>query len=234
MNKAFRKNRQNSLSTGEVSQYLKYAIGEITLVVLGILIALYINDVNSKRIEENMAIAVYENIRSQVVADMMAINGSYNHNKVLYDKYMYAAKLIEQNDREKMDTLGKIAFELTRYSDFDKSSTIYQNLLNSGESRLLRNRGILEQVQKLEEAYIKVNRIEKIHFEIVKMIGPNIYKYLNLYSESIRDPEKLFGIDLQNYFMSGIYISRDKEYAYTQAIQNIELLIALIDEELDM
>lgn len=42
--KFFRKIRQNLLSEGKNGKYLKYAIGEIALVVIGILIALGIND----------------------------------------------------------------------------------------------------------------------------------------------------------------------------------------------
>jgi hypothetical protein len=44
MIKFFRKIRHNSLSEGKRVKYLKYAIGEIILVVVGILIALGINN----------------------------------------------------------------------------------------------------------------------------------------------------------------------------------------------
>jgi len=49
MMKFFRKNRQNLLSEGKTGKYLKYAIGEIALVVIGILIALGINDWNDQK-----------------------------------------------------------------------------------------------------------------------------------------------------------------------------------------
>ncbi|PQB05735.1 DUF6090 family protein [Aureitalea marina] len=233
MIKLFRKNRQNSLGEGKIGKYLKYAIGEIILVVLGILIALYLNDRNSKRAEEKAAISVYENIKQQVVNDMTTLNHCTTQNKELIEKYWYASNIIEQNDREKIDTLGKIVFELSKYSDFNRSSTIYQNLLNSGESKLLKNTAILEQIQKLEEAYILVNRTEEIHFEIISFFGPDIFKSIKFYDLSTRDSDKLFGIDFQNYFMSAISISSDKEYAYQLTIDQIELLIELLDEELN-
>ncbi|PJC07011.1 MAG: hypothetical protein CO068_08320 [Flavobacteriaceae bacterium CG_4_9_14_0_8_um_filter_34_30] len=44
MIKFFRKIRQNLLSEGKTGKYIKYAIGEIILVVIGILIALYLNN----------------------------------------------------------------------------------------------------------------------------------------------------------------------------------------------
>ena len=49
---------------------------------------------------------------------------------------------------------------------------------------------------------------------------------------SVRDPEKLFGIDFQNYFKSAILICKDKEYAYNRAIDDIESLEKLINKEL--
>lgn len=49
MIKFFRKIRQNLLSEGKTGKYLKYAIGEIILVVIGILIALGINNWNESR-----------------------------------------------------------------------------------------------------------------------------------------------------------------------------------------
>ena len=45
----FRKIRQNLLSENKFSKYLIYAIGEIILVVIGILIALQINNANENR-----------------------------------------------------------------------------------------------------------------------------------------------------------------------------------------
>ena len=48
MIKFFRKTRQNLLSEGKTKTYLKYAIGEIALVVIGILIALQINNWNTE------------------------------------------------------------------------------------------------------------------------------------------------------------------------------------------
>ena len=54
MIKFFRKIRQNLLSEGKTGKYFKYAIGEIVLVVIGILIALQINNWNENTKKETL------------------------------------------------------------------------------------------------------------------------------------------------------------------------------------
>ena len=67
MIKFFRKIRKNLLSEGKTRKYLKYAIGEIVLVVIGILIALSINNWNESRknsIEEKLILeSLLENLK---------------------------------------------------------------------------------------------------------------------------------------------------------------------------
>ncbi|WP_245962896.1 DUF6090 family protein, partial [Ulvibacter antarcticus] len=53
MIKFFRKIRQKMLIENKFSKYLIYAIGEIALVVIGILIALSLNNWNQKKSERN-------------------------------------------------------------------------------------------------------------------------------------------------------------------------------------
>lgn len=53
MIKFFRKVRQKLLTENNFSKYLIYAIGEIILVVIGILIALQVNNWNTERTRDN-------------------------------------------------------------------------------------------------------------------------------------------------------------------------------------
>lgn len=66
MIKFFRKIRQNLVNEGKTSKYLKYAIGEIILVVFGILIAVQINNWNEQRkdraLEQKLLIALHDDL----------------------------------------------------------------------------------------------------------------------------------------------------------------------------
>ncbi|MDA0350180.1 MAG: hypothetical protein O3C43_17820 [Verrucomicrobia bacterium] len=48
----FRKIRQNLLQQGKVSRYLAYALGEILLIMIGIFLALQLNNWNDRRLDQ--------------------------------------------------------------------------------------------------------------------------------------------------------------------------------------
>ncbi|PNQ73119.1 hypothetical protein C1T31_09010 [Hanstruepera neustonica] len=72
MIKFFRKIRQNLLSENKTGKYLKYAIGEIILVVIGILIALQINnwnnDRNDRKLEKHYLAGLINDLKSDSIA----------------------------------------------------------------------------------------------------------------------------------------------------------------------
>ncbi|MGB6035012.1 MAG: DUF6090 family protein, partial [Cryomorphaceae bacterium] len=71
MIKFFRHIRQRMIKENRVSKYLLYAIGEIVLVVIGILIALQINNWNENRKLQNaqnlLLIDLYDNLRADSI-----------------------------------------------------------------------------------------------------------------------------------------------------------------------
>lgn len=67
MKSLFRKLRKDEINT---SKYLRYAIGEILLVVVGILIALSINNWNERRKNEEQLLSILKEIRSDILGDL--------------------------------------------------------------------------------------------------------------------------------------------------------------------
>jgi hypothetical protein len=74
MIKIFRNIRQNLLSEGKTSKYFKYAIGEIFLVVIGILIALQINNWNENRKQNDNLSSIYQIIKEDLTIDIAEID----------------------------------------------------------------------------------------------------------------------------------------------------------------
>jgi hypothetical protein len=70
MIKFFRKIRQKLLTENKFSKYLLYAVGEIVLVVIGILIALNINNQNEQRIKKEKLDAIYIEVQRELAQNI--------------------------------------------------------------------------------------------------------------------------------------------------------------------
>ncbi|MEZ4899362.1 MAG: DUF6090 family protein [Saprospiraceae bacterium] len=91
MIKFFRKIRKNLVSENRLTRYLLYAIGEIVLVVIGILIALQINNWNEdnkgKAFEREMLSQIQDNLKKDK-AKLIEINASFTKAIASADKIL--------------------------------------------------------------------------------------------------------------------------------------------------
>ena len=74
MIKFFRQIRYNLMQTGKTGKYFKYAIGEILLVVIGILIALQINNWNEGRKTQSQEQVILEVLHTDFNHNLNAFN----------------------------------------------------------------------------------------------------------------------------------------------------------------
>ena len=85
MIKFFRKIRQNLLFQGKTGKYFKYALGEIILVVIGILIALGINNWNESRKENLKEITNLKSLKSELEVSLEELKSDYNATKLFHN-----------------------------------------------------------------------------------------------------------------------------------------------------
>lgn len=90
MIKFFRHIRQTLIMENKTGKYLKYAVGEIVLVVLGILIALSINNWNEKRKAKQIENTLLTELQKSVHEDIRNINNVINRNS----SYLASAEIV--------------------------------------------------------------------------------------------------------------------------------------------
>lgn len=215
-------------------RYILYALGEMILIVLGILIALQINNWNTRRVEKETEKKIYENIKRQITDDKNELVKVKDFNTYYSTQYEIANRIISSKDRSKIDTLAYLTMMLSQYSDFHRSGNIYETLVNSGELKLLRNNEITGSLQRLEMTYSNINKLEDIHWEIIiNELSPEMKGVVNYATLQIVKPEKLFSVELQNILFESIYLTKGKDSVYNKALNEINSIINLIDSELN-
>lgn len=126
----FRRIRQKLHSEGKTGKYFKYAIGEIILVVIGILIALSINNWNEGRIEEIQLKKYLLTIKNNIYNDIIELRKDAIYRDSLRSKNLRARdEFYQENIKVKtMNEAQRFFYEF--YFIPDKSG--YEALKNSG------------------------------------------------------------------------------------------------------
>ena len=147
MLKFFRKIRKNLINQNRFSKYLIYAIGEIILVVIGILIALSINNWNEGRKSRVVELKVLKQIEADLKKTLPQLDGAVNAMQEIYESCEIIINVWE-NKSTYSDTLSWHFFKSswTGIGYMTGISTSgYDNLQNLGFD-LIQNDSIRERI----------------------------------------------------------------------------------------
>lgn len=235
----FKKFRIRFLREGKTSQYLKYAFGEIVLVVIGILIALSINNWNQNRIlklEEN---TILTNIHGEFLQNKKVIHTSIQDN----DKALQATTLI-------MQLMGKVKIEIQKHNvdsllfvsletgEFRPSDNTILDLLQSGRLQLIQNENLKDLLyqwsRSLKSSNVSFERVElKIDNELVPYLSKKYsMKDLDMYGALQWKKKSILKVDKIQIFSDPEFENILDDYLYRILGNKRELnvLVGIIDE----
>lgn len=130
MIKFFRKIRQNLLMENNTSKYFKYAIGEIILVVIGILIALQIGDFNEDRKRHNFSKEILKLIDQNLVQDSIALTKELN--KAITAIELTDSLLKQVSEKNYSDNLNQWMGKIITFERFKSQSSAFEVLKAKG------------------------------------------------------------------------------------------------------
>ena len=153
MIKFFRKIRQKLLSEGKTGKYLKYAIGEIILVVIGILIALQINNWNEERKQSKLEESTLIDLRTNLLADIADFQADINGYSAAANSCRNIIDFIDGNIPYH-DSLNSHLGKLRIQGVFSPTKIAYENLKLSG-IKLISNDSLRNTISNLYEVQYK-------------------------------------------------------------------------------
>lgn len=150
----FRKIRQQYLIKNNFSKYLVYAIGEIILVVIGILIALGVNNWNQAKKDHRLEKDYLLRIHRDLAQDTASFRGIISRNnelreeiKVLLVSLYNGVRELEQV-HDMSDTYDKVLDQT-----FSPNDNTFKSMLSSGTLGLIRNIELKEEILHLYSEY---------------------------------------------------------------------------------
>ncbi|MGB5170665.1 MAG: DUF6090 family protein [Eudoraea sp.] len=163
------------MEKNKIGKYFKYALGEIVLVVIGILIALYINNLNTEKQDSITLNGYLNNISQNIKVDQVNLDriAVFRDSSIIGSKYFI--NIIEQENALK----EQYSIYFSEYFKYNPWLDRYFQSNNSG-FEALKNSGYLSKIQQttLEPELYK-------YYDLVKQIE-NEEKFLNNFMEEMK------------------------------------------------
>lgn len=248
----FRKIRYKHMEKGKTGKYFKYAIGEIILVVIGILIALQINNWNEDRKIKNIENTYIENIKTDLKINLISLE------KFIADR-QETVNLVDTIltffNKERSLDINEFNFHCLTVLDwypFEQHDNTYQELLNSGKLSILTNKTIKNSLQNIQTNFKSIRFIEsEMEEDYERYLYEPFFSIIDLETSlknwiakqnNLKDIPELDLINVQillknttfkNGFVLAAYNSNDLIGEYSNIIRSTHELIKLIDLELN-
>lgn len=173
MIKFFRHIRKNLLMENKTGQYFKYAIGEIVLVVIGILIALQINNWNQNRLSKNLESQYYERLLEDVREEEVIVQAVINYSNQVVGHAKNAIAVFENSSDSNPDPVDNLIdmYQASQLLDPNSAASTYKELIASGQINLIQN-------DSLKTALIRYYEVD--------WSESSMFKLENKYRENLR------------------------------------------------
>lgn len=242
MIKLFRSVRQKLVDGGKFQQYLLYGLGEILLVVIGILIALQIDNWHEYNSDRKLEDEYLKKIAINIQDDVLQYN-KINKAQTRYRNGIDSFLIIVRNPLVyKTNDLDKYYSHLWRFERFTPNKGALNNIISSGKINLIQNDELLnsilnyyktidEQSASVDEAIAVYSRnhigpyFMKFDFMDSKVLTTG-YRQRKTLLEYHKDPE------IENLISARLLMMDIQKIYYDGQIEKAEKLVNQINEEL--
>ena len=244
----FRQIRQRYLAENRFSKYLLYAVGEIVLVVIGILIALQINTWNEERKFRQQQYGLLRDLAADLKANLQELEEGRETNRLFLDEYRSLSKAIRE-DQPPSPVIDSLCKHLANWHSPFFTRTAYESLKNKG-LEIVENESLKKQIVALfEKEFVYLSEdYDRTEWEFASNIKTELLnQYLEFEQEDYRSEADLIKYDVRPVDFEGmkadkrfvnmlseliVYRSRGV-YQYTQTIRLIENIQTVIEAELN-
>ncbi len=197
MIKFFRRIRQRLLTESKFSKYLIYAIGEIILVVIGILLALQVNDWNERRKASEKEVSSLISLRSELKSSLDELRYDHKGHMMLYHSTLDVHHYVSTKQVE-TDSMYSDFFNMIRFNYFFPKTSTYQTL-KSGNLGLITSDSLRALITDVYETG---------------------YERLRIKAETRRNAARLLFPYYQKHFKTRLVIDKNKDI-YSSIRKNV-------------
>ncbi len=164
MIKIFRNIRKRLVAEGKTVNYLKYAIGEIILVVVGILIALNINNWNEQRKANKLEAEYYCRLYEDLIQDADQIDALITQAEERLKASNQALRLLQKDKPNKIEVATQINLSTTAiFIDFKPNNSAFEDLKSGANLNIIKDKNVIKELNAYYNTLESIKSIAKIN-----------------------------------------------------------------------
>ena len=148
------------MEQNKTGKYLKYAIGEIILVVIGILIALQINNWNEHRKTRATEIIFLKNIETDLKLNLVSLDAFVISRQEAIKSSKLVINYFNNPNSINLNTFNLHSINVMVWFPFQQNDNTYQELVNSGQLSIISNKDIKDQMQNMQSSFKTIAFVE--------------------------------------------------------------------------
>ncbi len=148
------------LIENKFSKYLIYAVGEIILVVIGILIALSINNWNEDRKSRKQEVKYLKNLQTDINLEIQNNDSLINYRAFTAKAAAHLLDFKTLETASDLLTLENTIQQVFQRKTFIPTNNTYKELLSSGNLNFITNDSIKDSLLELDKMYVAIHNIE--------------------------------------------------------------------------
>lgn len=156
----FRKIRKKHADDNQFLKYSRYAIGEIVLVVIGILIALQINNWNEDKKTRKKELNYLENIKTDLFLNIGELNNFIEARNACIASCDRTLSYFQGELELDLDDFNLNSLNIMIWYPFKQHDNTYQELLNSGNLAIISDKRIKTGLQDMQVGFKNIAFIE--------------------------------------------------------------------------
>jgi hypothetical protein len=173
MIKLFNKIRKQLLDENKTRRYLKYAIGEIILVMIGILLALQVNNWNQERQLQKEEVKILKGLHQEFSENLVRFDDIYAKQE---SRWKSIETLMSIKPKEfSLDSLTKLTKRVGDQYTFDPFQGMYNSIINSGKIELISNDSLKKKISRFQDL---LNDYKEEEINTMNFTANNFYPFI--------------------------------------------------------
>lgn len=249
----FRKIRTQLLHENKVTRYMLYALGEIILIVIGILIAITIDNRNEERKIRRMEQVYLVGLQSEFELSRAKLQTLIEVNRNVYEDAKEIADLISSKENPDELHLSQLLFNALSYEQaYNPNNSLLNEVINTGYLKNISNADLRKELSSWESQIQSIHRQEATLREQREKVLDIFRKEegsMRTVLEQANIAEEQMGLEKTQHPSSNLVVLKSREFEnnllpyiltgmltetthYKPLLEKINRILELIDSEI--